>query len=139
MLAQDFKTAEDLKISEAEWSAAISVLGMFERGEIVHQPPKEYDWGSETPIAAHSFNMECSGVVADCGTIACIGGWIAVLMGRRGGDINEYVNGTGADNLPLYGLFWGKTDPEVTAEQAARALRSYLTTGDARWDLAIQT
>lgn len=140
MLAQNFKTADELKISEEELSAAISVLGMFERGEIVHQTPISNfrDWDAETPIAKRSFNMACSGVQADCGTIACIGGWMAVLMGYQGKGINAYVNSTRADST-LYPLFWLRTDIRITADQAATALRSYLTTGDARWDLAVQT
>lgn len=34
MLAQNFKTAADLDLADAEFEALVKVLGMLERGEI---------------------------------------------------------------------------------------------------------
>lgn len=132
MLAQIFKTADELKISDHEHVALIRVLGMLERGELV-----DVDCFYESFIE-NGFNM---GTVGDgCGTPACIGGWAALLMDV---DQNRYLQryswDNRAKNLALYDLFWNEMACDMPAgvERAAIALRSYLTIGDARWDLAL--
>jgi hypothetical protein len=135
MLAQSFKSATDLRITEPEQRALIQVLGMLERGELRHvEEQTECDDG---------FNIGTQG--QGCGTPACIGGWAARLMGKK--DEREYVNSrmVRSRRMPVSGerpesglstLYWGYIgDPDTS--QAAIALRSYLTTGDARWDLAV--
>ena len=74
----------------------------------------------------------------DCGTPACIGGWCKQIIGRR---ITEYFF-----NSALEALFYPNSErpPEdydyeaITPEQAARALRSYLTRGAPNWAEALQ-
>jgi hypothetical protein len=140
MLAQNFKTADDLCISIAEHGALIQVLGMLERGELIHADtlygPSSFNKGLRSFKGLH---MGMTG--SSCGTVACIGGWVASILGI---DQRDYVNGHGGSNglkdlylvkqltpfsLPLY---------KITADQAAIALRSYLTTGNANWDLALK-
>lgn len=138
MLMQNFKAAADLGITEPQKDALVKTLVLLETGGIVHaaQPPFG-DLNTETtPAFSGKFNMDNWSLTFDgCGTIACIGG-TAELIG--GVDF-----GSDHDDLPkgLYGLFYpvsaGRDWEEITTAQAATALRSYLSTGDARWDLAV--
>jgi hypothetical protein len=116
MLAQNFLSADALDISENDLRALIKVLGLLERGELKHVQLKKYD--CKVPDA---FNME----FWDCGTAHCIGGWAH----QFGADLNQCNPG-----------IWGLCFPEehdgyanITVEEAAIALRSYLTCGDAKW------
>lgn len=118
MLAQNFKSAADLEITDAEHRSLVLVMGMFERGE----------------IPAIQFHM--ASVESWCGSRACIMGWCQ----RVSGD-DVFDSPIGFKHSPLYhGLFMfgdGRRYHTSSTQQAATALRSYLTTGDARWDLAV--
>lgn len=127
MLMQNFKTAADLNIKQAELVALIKVLGMLERCDLV-------DVEQETRCE-NGFNMGTQG--RGCGTPACIGGWVARLM-----DIDQmtYVDGYlphRTKNEALTDLYWNDRAMRANASQATTALRSYLTIADARWDLAL--
>lgn len=130
MLMQNFKTAADLGITETEQDALIKVLGMLERAEL------RYAEGGETECE-NGFNIGTQG--KGCGTPACIGGWVARLMGI---DEGRYVDSYMPDfserrpDKALSGLYW-RYPKDVGVDEAATALRSFLTTGDARWDLAV--
>lgn len=116
MLAQNFKSATDLEISDREHSALITVLGMLERGDLTND---------------NGFNMGSMGV--GCGSPACIGGWVARLI-----RLNEFLYMGGIHPVGLNDLYWNDSGCNYdSTDQAAVALRSYLTTGDARWDLAV--
>jgi hypothetical protein len=129
MLAQNFKTATDLGIQEIELESLVRVLGMLERGE----------------IKSDQFNMEV--LRHPCGTPACICGWanfvsegVAFRMVKTGCDGQRMPDW---DTLPraIKVLFSYSTmapgADDATPGQAALALRSYLTTGNARWDEAL--
>jgi hypothetical protein len=121
-------TPEDLKIEERDHAALIQVLGMLERGELVHERTRDKGH-SFNPQVPNGFNMECSGTKTACGTVACIGGWVAYLTGRS----NEYVNSLEELDCSLQELYWGNTNERTTPDQAASALRNYLTLGEPRW------
>src|SRR4051812_17816659 len=113
MLAQNFLSHETLGVTQEEWAALIKVLGMLERGELVHRKNfRMDDW--------------------DCGTAACIGGWADRLFNV---DFNRRDPNAGLDELFMAtGVAqWG----DITEEQAAIALRNYLTTGRPRWAEAV--
>lgn len=80
MLAQNFRTAADLGISDAELGALITVLGMLERGELVYAPHNN----STVP---NGFNMGSVDHQTDCGTVACICGWARFIGGEEVFDI----------------------------------------------------
>lgn len=113
MLAQNFKTANDLCISDAEFKALINVLGRLERLE----------------IPAKLFTMETIGRPG-CGTAGCILGW-ARTVAKKGRDLFDCTRRT----PPLQNLFYPGFDEgyEASRSEAAMALRNYLTTGTARW------
>lgn len=111
MLAQNFKTAADLGISEEQHQSLIQTLGRMERME----------------IPEHQFSMRVVGE-PDCGTPGCILGW---ARGTR-------QNPVWATRFPrrLERLFLPHHCPAAwgaSTEQAAIALRSYLTTGVVNW------
>lgn len=127
MLPQNFKTAADLNIPEKERVALTYVLGVLERGE----------------IAPQNFDMGCPWVVHECGSIGCIGGYVGTAMGVP--SITDYVyryQRSGAlSQLYFPRLPSGKLHElaPITIDQAAAALRSFLTTGDACWNQTLAT
>lgn len=139
MLAQNFKTAADLGIKDIELDALIKVLGMLERGELRHEYRvnefRSLNANHKTVPAA--FNMVKFYGVADCGTVCCICGWAefvgslppASLVKRRltNHELDRLFDPTGSVADPY----------AITPAQAAIALRSYLTTGDANWAEAL--
>lgn len=126
MLAQNFKTATDLGITDAELDALIKVLGMLERGEL-----QQYDYAGGSGL----FDMTSKG--SGCGTPACIGGWVAALMGKNQ---LSYVNSHRFEQKPLHDLYWNMEAVfHGKAQHAAYAIRSYLTTGEANWAEALMT
>lgn len=124
MLAQNFKTAAELGISEIEVDALIKVLGMLERGELTEQ----------------EFSMDT--ILHDCGSPACLCGWANYVSGGRAfpeaPQTSRLYNRLPAGAINLFLLSgWRSEWESITPSQAATALRSYLTTGVARWDEAL--
>jgi hypothetical protein len=135
MLAQSFQSAADLGITEPQLSALIKTLVLLETGKLVHVPRWSWSGDHSNEFTSH-FNMAAWGSKTDCGTIHCIGGTAEAVSG----DENLFAGWTDHGKLSelfapysLDFLAW----EEVTTAQAATALRSYLTTGDARWDQAV--
>lgn len=130
MLAQNFMTAKALGISEKEQAALVATLHAIDRGELAHDNPNR-------PSRPNGFNMSRLHVHTECGTVACLKGWACHFALD---DIFpcEYLT------EPLLDLFmyervdiprslnWNRA--AVTTDQAAHALRNYLTTGAPRWD-----
>ncbi len=140
MLAQNFKTAEDLGIQDEELAALITVLGMLERGELKHVPD-DSSRGAFPVYPQHAkvgmFNMNWWSNAVDCGTVCCIGGTVEAIM-------KKYLSDGSSRNPHLRKLFYpGNAIRDrdgysgITPDQAAAAVRSYLTTGNANWRSAI--
>ncbi len=105
----------------------VKVLGMLERGELIDSPehhPVETDFG---------FYIGCQYKEHPCGTLACIGGWVAILNRWNATDnVNKYM----PMGSPLRKLYWGYPCG-VKVEHAAIGLRNFLTFGDPKWDEAL--
>ena len=143
MQSQQFLSAANLGISALERGALVHVLGMLERKEVVHVPLSEEVLArgivTGNPPAVGRPNGFSMGPYiyhdGNCGTAACMAGWAHISSGkavfgdRRIQDICMRGNGPAA----LADLFTAR-HKDRTVEEAAVALRSYLTTGDARWD-----
>jgi hypothetical protein len=135
MLANSFMTPSALGISDVEFDALVKVLGMLERSE----------------ISEDIFTMRR--VQHSCRTPACICGWanyvsagrafplyakpgLTVFSDRtfapRWGDLPRPV-------LELFAYGGRPGDPvyDASPSQAAMALRSFLTRGEARWAEAL--
>jgi hypothetical protein len=131
MLAQNFMTAEVLGI-KPEWrDALITVLGMMERGELVYVTRDELARMPTTDTADFTghFSMQHWNWPKTCGSVCCIGGTAEWIGGVWFDDVRCRNSG---EHITLGELFYDYPgDP--TIEQAARALRNYLTLGDPRW------
>lgn len=134
MLAQNFKTPAELGISDAEYSALQAVLRMFEREEVVHSSGVDDYQGA-------CFNMGSTWSRSDCGTLGCIGGYVATVLGVSPDKyIYQYQNFGRLTQLYFPRNKNGCLIDElisVTPAQAALAIRSLLTTGEPRWHEAL--
>lgn len=137
MLAQSFKTAQELGLTNHEFESLVSLLGMLERGEfkyIPHEsitsdiwPPPDKELGT-LPIP---FNMGNYYASSECGTVVCLAGASDSIF-----DTRFVYKSTGAyEQNKLYDLFHPSVQgrDEVTPDEAAIALRNFLTLGDPRW------
>ena len=123
MLARNFMSAADLGVTERTRDVLIKLLGMMERGELVHCT-------LDVERGDNLFNMDVWG---DCGTPQCIGGWMRTL----GADLRHTRDGS-----TLYDLFYPNSEARhspwidyerITVAQAAQATRNYLSSGAPRW------
>ncbi len=136
MLAQNFKSADDLGITEPRKEALMKTLVLLETGKLVHTAtPERYEYFAEN-FTGH-FNMAGWRRKASCGSICCIGG-TAEIIGNTSFCLNEIP-------CALQTLFFPNMHNDgphfqyknITVNHAATALRSYLTTGDAKWHEAV--
>lgn len=130
MLAQSFKSYEDLKITEPQHLALQKTLALFETGQVEFFQTDDGTWSPGQKGArkfSGFFNMgQWKSQYHECGTVACIGG-TAEMIGRV-----RFGHTTGG----LHDLFFPhvvKDWDQISVEKAASALRNYLTYGEPRW------
>lgn len=114
MLAQNFKTPADLEISDDEFDALAKVLGMLEREEI-RRDDFDMDWPD------------------GCGAPCCILGHARRLGAFR----DEWLGGMPAAHCALFAPVTRVRYSTITPDQAAIALRNFLTHGEPRWQEAL--
>ena len=137
MLTQNFKSAADLGLTDQEHSALITTLGMMERGEIkFFDVSKCEDIGHGTEFTG-LFNLGEWAEKYTCGTVACIGGTAELVGKLPRNSINDKCDILSDLDDLCYPAFTGAIYNSTTVEQAAKALRSYLTTGKANWAEAL--
>lgn len=125
MLAQTFKTAKELKISQAKYDALVKVYWMFADEKI---PEHLFDMGTiGSPVLLEKGRKE-----VPCGSPGCILGWCQAVSFEAfmPGSATDYV-GTG-----LHSLFFSPVaccDYATSRAQAAKAIHNFLTTGSANW------
>lgn len=123
MLAQNFRTAEELGLTEKGYAGLHKVLRMLEGGELVY---------TRVPNVPNGFNMNSCWEQNECGTVGCIGGWAGFY--DKKGFVEEMLLPT-TPNTRLGPLFCppDRYSKHYSVEQAAHALRTYLVTGQADW------
>jgi hypothetical protein len=128
MLAQNFLDPHVLGISPQAQTALIKVLGMLERGELHHCRRGD-------DISGNGFNLANHCVELSCGTVACIAGWADIVARPHRLDLLRQAakRAALAELFAPEGLSWHA----ITPEQAALALRNYLTLGEPRWEEAL--
>jgi len=141
MLAQSFKSAADLKITEPQLSALQKTLVLLETGKVEHVP--SYKITSDMPKDQRKFsglfNMKMwAGADDDCGTVCCIGGTAELIGNIKFGTGFGMGLPTAELSTLFYPPFFHEKWESITPSQAARALRSYLTTGDPMWGEAVR-
>ncbi len=126
MLAQNFKTAADLQITEEGHTALIQVLAMLERDELAFVRP------GRTHLA-NGFNMSRVWEDGECGSVGCIKGWCQYIS--HNAKLFNFFDGPRfpPDLVKLF-MYADERRYSVTPDQAACALRNYLTLGAPRWD-----
>jgi hypothetical protein len=131
MLAQSFKTAEELGLPEKQVEALKKTLVLLETGKLIHQKINDLFTLDERGEYTGHFNMQTWNKAIGCGTVCCIGGTAELIGGV------EFLGTPDA----LYALFYPETADyqDITPSQAATALRSYLTTGKANWKEVLKT
>jgi hypothetical protein len=133
MLAPNYMTANELRISDELHAALIKVLGMFERGEMEFA---EYNDGFLSNVRT-GFNLAVGWAHTECGTVGCYAGWASIFMGVDYSDaLTNYITTPGIANLFFGGCHTKRPKfalSTVNIEQATHALRNYLITGDPRW------
>jgi hypothetical protein len=140
MLAQSFLTAAELNITEPQYDALKKTLVLMETGKMKHVSEHEarfhvYNSWRESDANPHfdgNFSMVTWGAHTACGTVGCIGGTAEAISGVsfKGweDDVNFELRNLFAPSSIVFHK-WGAID----VDQAATALRSYLTTGHANW------
>jgi hypothetical protein len=135
MLAQNFKTHIELGLSEIEHKSLVKVLGMLERGEI---PAEQFHMATTGGDMKGNWWVDPN---AECGSPACICGWARHVSGVSPRIFDGSTEkGWGKYQIGLRNLFQmagdcsdgGPVDMDST-EEAAIALRAYLTTGRPVW------
>ncbi len=137
----NFKTPEELDMTQAEMPALIAVMHQMESGEMVWQPNSLSIFDSEVPVAAKSFNMNAAGV-KDYGSnnmIGCIGFWMGIEMGMDYYDAREYLFKQEQDTTKLRQLLWGNIDSNLKPDMVAKTIRNFLETGVVDWEVGYLT
>jgi len=135
-------------ITPREHEALVTVRDALAAGEFRHSRITE---GPDGP----TFNMRSTCLSGDCGTIACIGGWMAITMLGLAREkpvsyenqtqvfdfVTDYGDGELLPSSPsLMGLFYppgAREDEEwwdfITPAYAVEAIDNFLRDGDPRW------
>lgn len=143
MLAQNFMSAEELEIDGDVHAALIKVLGMLERGELIHYDIPDdglsllsvfghYDKGVEPLLFNMNAWAQARGGNHTCGTVMCIGGTVEAIMKNN---IDHFTDGL---SLLFYPNTYAGDWKSITVSKAATAVRNYLTTGTPNWEEAVK-
>src|SRR6266852_3679628 len=131
MLAQNFKTAEELGIEEDLYNALKKVLVRLETNDLVWVEEDDFN---KLP---NGFNMNALLIqMGKCGTVGCIAGWAAMEMRYNPNEILDKLEYGEALYQLFYPIIIGENCIDynsITTEQAAQTLRTYLTTSKVDW------
>ncbi len=137
------KSYKELGITFAEYGALLGTRQLLWSGQLTH-----CETNTDNPPPGQHFNMDVAGIKDECGTIACIGGTMAIIMGKvdPSGDVRtlegaaqHYVSCERSITLDALfyprenDLSWGR----ITAEQAVEAIDNFLTTGRPMWHVVL--
>lgn len=138
-------TAEQLKLPQPIYEGFMQILVGLELGEYAFVPAGTTNFKVEglKPFNMHDWGSSDENQ-HDCGTAACIGGWLERLVpGTEGLRLCwEHAVALGrerrCENSPLWGLFMAtgfkKKLCDITPSEGAKALRRYLETGRGDWE-----
>ncbi len=143
------KTHEELGITLDEFVALVKVEDGLRTGNYQHiDEIIDYDGvdAGKFKILNMLFNMNVYGKQIDCGTAACIGGWVAHTMrGKKKFDIDHAENYIFREaSNSLQELFYPPTNYDefddsddmwnsITPKHAAKAIKKFLKTGKVDW------
>ncbi len=132
MLAQNFLTAKELGLKVEAHKALIKVLHALEGGAFQHT--------SIYSTIPNGFNMGPVWRENECGTVGCIAGWALLYMGQKWDGRVEFCGNAfmakpaiATDQLLRLTSPGHKPRADITVDEAANALRTYLVTGRPDW------
>jgi hypothetical protein len=132
------KTAAELGIEPIEHLALRVVRDGLASGAFRHV--KNAKWFSTKGDGQPVFSMDTVHMNTPCGTVGCIGGWMAAEMQMSRAEAVEYVSTQDEDDTVLKSLFYpagfrtvGGTWDNITPKRAAKAIDNFLNTGDPQW------
>ena len=141
-MAEKKHVHEQRDLSFAELGALLGTREMLRKQLIVHN----LDFWKD---GSHQFNMNV-GCTRDgnCGTVSCIGGTMALIMGMDSADAADYVRyhsvGCKLAKRPIASLFFPPENPKlgdwdkITPKQAIKAIDNFLETGRPLWTKVIK-
>jgi len=133
MLAQNFKTPAELNLDEKLYDALKKVLVRLETNDLVYVTDNRLREGTELDLSKpNGFNMNVVLIQKECGTVGCLAGWAAIEMGVKPSRVIGMAESGILGDLFYPDILPGKYH-KITTEQAAIALRNYLTTGEVDW------
>lgn len=140
---------ERRKVTFAELGAMYGTRAMLAAHDLVKAKYTRERWSGDSVCLVqahvHQFDMATPLDMADCGTVGCIGGHMALIMGTNG---VEYVNfhncmAPGEDGYDaighshaLHDLFFPPRDlvwSSITPKHAIKAIDNWLRTGRPGW------
>ena len=154
MLAQTFKSAADLKLTDKQYTALIKTLVHLETENVKKVERADHDseltggmlfglLGNKLKILKKQkkpigFNLSYwlePTKEHKCGTVGCIGGTAEWLVNESVFSYDDSMSFSWTDHPGLKTLFNPSNvcHSTVTVNQAARALRNFLETGHANW------
>lgn len=127
------KDHKELGLTFPEYGALLGTKALLESGMLWHNPS-----GREIGSDVHQFDLGTTCKTRDCGSISCIGGTMAIIMGMDADAADKWVwmrrYDRGLEELffPRH-LMDSHAMEEITPEQAAAAIGNFLQTGQPEW------
>ncbi len=124
----------ELNITFAELGALLGTRAMLKHKVLVHEPERFPDDDK------HIFNMDVSCRTEDCGSVACIGGTMAMIMGRDDWNARQYVSHANGALRRLFFPMEGVLNnfSKITPKQSIQAIDNFLTTGEPNWQAILE-
>lgn len=143
-MLKQMKTANQLGIQEWEFTRLIEVRDLLQTKTLKHSKQGNSFYAVwSLPVG---FNMGYAHQYTEgkCGTVGCIGGWMAINQGFNEIETNHYVDMIDGS---LKKLFYPPEDRDesdvyvpyndITPEQAVQAINNFLYDGDPNWELVL--
>jgi len=129
------------KLTAKEEKALREVRAALAAGHIVHRRESALDKISRRfeqafgSAPAKFFNMGTAASDRECGSVGCIGGWMAASMGKSKDEAQDFVNidsKFGELFFPGGGTSNWEYD-HITEKHAIKAIDNFLKCGDPKW------
>lgn len=134
---------DKLGLTFSQYGALLATKAMLERGDLKHikEPQRDHD-GLPTDVgSAHVFNMNWACYKnKECGSVHCIGGTMALVMGMSPSEAESFVgSATGAMHRLFFpGVGNSGNYKKITTKQAVQAIDNYLRTGEPFWSKVVK-
>lgn len=117
-------------LSFAEYGALLGTREMLRLGAV------EDTYECKLPDdKAHTFNMNVPMIKEGCGTVGCIGGHMALIMGYSNSEADNYVTNS-QYSRPIGKLFYPDSLENwegITPDMGVAAIDNFLKDGNPRW------